>query len=169
MKTTDQPSDGARDFDFVIGRWHTVNQRRLASLKDSNEWETFESTEEARRLPAGIGNYDDFRPINWRPGFAAMSLRIFNPETKLWSIYWLDNKTGGMDKTGSLQAPVVGKFIKGVGIFEGDDMWDDTPIRVRYKWSVLSADSATWEQSLSADGGKTWETNWIAHHSRVRD
>jgi hypothetical protein len=98
-----------------------------------------------------------------------MSLRIFNPETKLWSIYWLDNKTGGMDKTGSLQAPVVGKFIKGVGIFEGDDMWDDTPIRVRYKWSVLSADSATWEQSLSADGGKTWETNWIAHHSRVRD
>ncbi|SFA75963.1 hypothetical protein SAMN04515620_102175 [Collimonas sp. OK607] len=169
MKEVEQLSDGARDFDFVIGRWHTVNQRRLTSLQGKDEWETFESTEEARQLPAGIGNYDDFHPISWRPGFVAMSLRIFNPETKLWSIYWLDNKTGGMDKTGSLLAPVVGKFTNGVGIFEGDDIWDNKPVRVRYTWSVLAADNATWEQALSTDGGKTWETNWIARHSRVRD
>lgn len=160
--------DATKDWDFFIGRWHTVNRRLVARLKGATEWETFESTAEAHFLPGGIvGNLDVYKPINWRPGMVGMTIRIYSPETKLWSIYWLDNKTGGLDANGVLQPPVVGKFTNGMGIFEGDDTLDGKPIRVRYIWSDITCDAAKWQQAMSPDGGKTWETNWIMQFTRV--
>lgn len=53
-------------------------------------------------------------PVDWRPGFVGMSLRSYSPTTGLWSIYWLDNKTGGLDAAGNLLPPVVGRFDNGV-------------------------------------------------------
>jgi len=37
---------------------------------------------------------------------------------------------------------------------------------VRYVWLNLSPNAARMEQSYSADGGKTWEVNWICELSR---
>lgn len=162
-----QVSDGSRDFDFLVGRWQVVNRRLVGRLQGSTNWETFEAAQEAYALPGGIGDYDILKPVNWRLGFVGMTLRVFSPETRLWSIFWIDNKTGGLDKSGSLLAPVVGKFTDGVGIFEGDDMLNNKVVRVRYKWFDISANSARWEQSMSADGGKTWEVNWTSQHTRV--
>ncbi|AIY41188.1 hypothetical protein LT85_2030 [Collimonas arenae] len=167
MNSTEQRAEGARDFDFIVGHWHVVNHRLVGRLQGSTKWETFEADQVAYPLPGGIGDYDDFQPINWRPGFVGMSLRIFSPETRLWSIFWIDNKTGGLDQAGTLLAPVVGKFIDGVGIFEGDDTLDGKVVRVRYKWFDITPNSAKWEQSMSADGGKTWEVNWTSEHTRV--
>lgn len=39
-------------------------------------------------------------------------------------------------------------------------------MRVRYVWSQITANSAHWEQALSADGGATWQTNWIMEFRR---
>ena len=172
LSTTDgqiaNNQDATKDWDFFIGNWHTADKRLLARLKGSSEWETFEATVEAHFLPGGIvGNMDVYKPINWRPGMVGMTIRIFSPVSKLWSIYWLDNKTGGLDANGILQPPVVGKFVNGVGIFEGDDTLDGKPIRVRYTWSDITANSAKWEQAMSPDAGKTWETNWTMQHTRV--
>jgi hypothetical protein len=33
-------------------------------------------------------------------------------------------------------------------------------------WSEITATSFHWEQAFSADGGRTWETNWIADFVR---
>ena len=33
--------------------------------------------------------------------------------------------------------------------------------------SDMTATSARWEQASSADGGNTWETNWILEFQRV--
>jgi hypothetical protein len=39
-------------------------------------------------------------------------------------------------------------------------------ILVRYVWTNISPKSARMEQSFSADGGKSWEANWICELSR---
>jgi hypothetical protein len=159
--------DGIRDFDFLLGSWRVDNRRLRKRLQNNDEWETFDATQHNQALPGGIGNFDDFIADSWRPGFVGMSLRLFNPQTKLWSIYWLDNNTAGLDTSGLLLPPVVGKFDQGVGVFECDDQLDGKPIRLRYTWSDITPDSARWEQAMSPDGGATWEMNWRMLFQRV--
>jgi len=50
---------------------------------------------------------------------------------------------------------------------ECDDTFDGRPIRVRYTWSRVTTGSPRWEQAFSADGGSTWETNWINDFARA--
>jgi hypothetical protein len=160
--------DGARDFDFWMGRWKVKNRRLVRRLAGCTEWETFDASSHARALPAGIGNFDDFVPDGWRPGFVGMTLRVFNPQTRQWSIYWLDNDTGGIDSaTGQLRPPVVGGFVDGVGTFVGRDTFEGRPILVKFVWSGIRADAARWHQEFSADDGRTWETNWIMEMTRA--
>lgn len=165
---TDTPS-GIDDFHFLLGHWRVHNRRLVKRLQGCTEWETFPATQHNQALPAGIGNIDDFIAESWRPGFVGLSLRLFNPQTRLWSIYWLDNQTGGLNPAGSLLPPVVGRFSNGVGIFEGDDVLDGRAIRVRYTWSAITPHSAQWEQAMSADAGHTWEMNWRMKFERAEE
>ncbi len=50
----------------------------------------------------------------------SLTLRLFNPQTKLWSIYWADSNTGVLDK------PVVGSFSNKVGHFYSRGMVQPT-------------------------------------------
>ena len=109
----------------------------------------------------GLGNMDEFR-TDYKGGLVGLSLRFFDPKTRLWSIYWTDTRRSGL-----LEPPVVGSFSDGVGVFECDDTFDGRPIIVRYVWSDMTATTARWAQSFSADGGETWETNWTVEHRRV--
>ncbi|MBC3883874.1 hypothetical protein [Undibacterium griseum] len=168
MNHSDNIQPAQQAFDFFIGHWHIENQRLTRRLQSATEWEHFSATQTVCQLPGGIGNYDDFSAPDWRPGFVGMSLRIFNPVTACWSIYWLDNQSGGLDGAGILTPPVVGRFHQGTGIFEGDDMLDGKPVRVRYTWSDITADSAKWEQAMSDDGGANWETNWRMQMRRIK-
>ena len=161
-------ADGAKDFDFWMGRWKIDNRRLLERLAGCDEWESFEAIVEAWPLPAGVGNYDQFVGVNWRPGFVGVSLRAYNRATRQWSIYWLDNRTGGFDPdTGALAAPVIGQFRHGVGEFTGPDTYEGRPIVVKYTWSRITGSSAHWEQAFSTDDGRTWETNWTMDMTRL--
>lgn len=148
------------DFDFLLGHWNVSNRRLKKRLQGNDDWEVFDATQHNQRLPGGIGNFDDYIASAWRPDFVGMTLRLFNPQTACWSIYWLDNVTGGVDAMGLMLPPVVGRFSDGVGIFEGDDMLDGRPIRVRYTWSSAAGGSPQWEQAMSDDNGASWELNW---------
>ena len=48
---------------------------------------------------------------------------------------------------------MIGSFSGDVGIFEGDDTFDGTPIRVRFVWSGVTTPTPRWEQAFSDDGG----------------
>jgi NIPSNAP len=146
--------DGSKDFDFWMGRWRMQNRRLRERLKGSREWEEFESTGEARKLPGGLGNEDVYR-TDFAGGFVAMSFRFYDPAAGRWAIYWADNRRGTLDP------PVYGSFEGGNGVFEGDDTFEGRPIRVRFIWSRVDTGAPRWEQAFSGDGGKTWETNWI--------
>jgi len=150
------------DFDFLVGRWSIRNERLKERLRGSTEWETFQAAGEARLLPGGIGNTDSFvAGGGWRPGFVGITVRLYDRTDDLWRIYWADNMRGLFDP------PVIGAFSDGVGTFEGDDQHEGTPVRVRFKWTHEGTRAARWEQAFSADGGGTWETNWIMHMTRA--
>ena len=159
--------NAARDFDFLMGPWRISNTRLVQRLAGCNDWEVFDATGTARPLPGDIGNCDDFTPLAWKPGFVGMTLRVFSPVTRRWSIYWLDNATGGLDAaTGLLQPPVVGGFHDGVGLFYGEEVLKGRPVRVRFTWSQMQTGAPRWEQAFSEDGGATWEVNWVMEFAR---
>lgn len=158
------------DFDFLIGTWRTHQRRLKVRLQGSSDWETFAATSSVQKLPGGVINFDTLVAEAWRPGWVGMSLRLFNPVTNLWSIYWVTNDGGGIDaSTHRLSPPVVGRFAGDEGLFEGEDDFDGQPIRVRFRWQRLGADRAQWEQAFSADDGQSWETNWVMAFERTAE
>jgi hypothetical protein len=157
-------NDGRRDFDFFHGRWRIVNQRLKQRLAGSTEWQEFECpAQECRPVLGGLGNSDNFDTETFSDGkpFRGMTLRLFDPRTRLWSIYWADDRAPG------LQPPVLGRFVNGRGEFFGDDTFNGKPIRVKFIWSDITQTSARWEQAFSPDGEKTWETNWRMQMTRI--
>ena len=153
--------DGRNDFDFYFGRWRIHNRRLAHRLAGSTAWQTFEADQHCRPLLGGLGNLDAFSApafVDGKP-IEGMTLRLFDPATRTWSIYWAD------DRSHVLQPPVVGRWTGDRGTFEGDDTFDGKPIRVRYTWTRSAA--PTWEQAFSTDGGATWETNWYMAMTRV--
>jgi hypothetical protein len=92
---------------------------------------------------------------------------------KLQLIYWLSilQFTSTCAIAGESPAPArdgshVGEFNGNRGEFYDQEQYKGCAILVRYVWSNVSPKSARMEQSFSADGGKTWETNWICELSR---
>ena len=163
-----QEQSTARDFDFLIGCWNVHNRRlrdRLAGTDSScgREWEEFDGCVVSRRILAGMGSQDVFR-TDHDGGFVGMSFRFFDPDTQVWSIYWADSR-----RPGALDPPVLGWFEGDSGVFEGTDMFEGRPIRVRFTWSRVTTPAPRWEQAFSEDGGRTWETNWVMDFTREGD
>ena len=129
-----------------------------------DEWIQFEATSEARPIVGGAGNIDTYSAPDFpgRPGFEGFTLRLFEPATGLWRIWWASSIGDGL-----LDEPVVGRFEDGVGIFECDEVIDGILLRVRYTWTVETWDSLRWQQSFSFDGGESWDTNWVMESTRT--
>ena len=154
-------NDGRNDFDFLMGTWKVRHRMLKDRLKGSEEWIEFEGDTVARKILNGIGNLDDNlihmkdRPVH------AITLRLFNPASREWSIYW------STDRTGILDVPVIGGFKDGVGQFYSQEVFESRHIYSRFIWSKITATSCQWQQAFSEDGGKTWETNWVMEFERV--
>lgn len=158
--TESHPRAG-REFDFLMGDW-IVHHRRLANrLVGDTNWIEFDGTMSAREILGGGGNLDE-NVINLPGGsYQAISLRLFNPATGYWSIYWADGR-----RTDVLDPPVIGSFNNGRGVFLAHDTLDGRPIQVRFSWSDMSPTSGHWEQAFSPDGGVSWEPNWTMTFAR---
>jgi hypothetical protein len=155
------PAAGARDFDFLIGRWSVAHRRLRRRLEGDTRWDRFGGTCEMRLLLGGLGNIDDNIIALPDGTYRGSALRLFDPATTRWSIWWMDSRAPG------LQPPVHGRFENGVGTFRGDDTLRGRPIRVRYVWSDIAATHARWVQAFSPDAGATWEENWIMEFTRA--
>jgi hypothetical protein len=154
---------GVHDFDFIAGRWRVHHRRLKERLAGNDEWQEFAGTSDARLILDGAGNVDD-NVIELPAGtYRAATLRSYDPESRQWSIWWLD----GRFPRGPLDPPMVGGFKDGVGTFLADDTFGGKPIVVRFIWSEITEASARWEQAFSSDGGETWEVNWIMEFTRV--
>jgi hypothetical protein len=145
----------SQDFDFFFGDWRVRHQRLRERLVGCDDWVEFEGSCSARSVLGGSGNIDDNVLAMPEGTYRAITLRSFDPETRSWSIWWLDQRFPHR-----LDPPVIGRFEDACGAFYADDCIDDVPIRVRFLWLVSDPQTPRWEQAFSKDGGLTWETNW---------
>ena len=153
--------DGQRDFDFAIGTWKTKVSRRLRPLTGSDTWVDYEGTSVVRPVFNGAANLVELVMDGPAGHFEGMSLRLYNPESKQWSLNFA-SKAGG-----TMTAPTIGEFKNGRGEFYNQETLGGRAILVRFFIIPVDTNTYRYEQAFSADGGKTWEVNWIAMDTRV--
>jgi len=146
------------DFDFLVGDWNVLNRRLTKRLAGSDDWVEFTAPAKSWSLFDGMANVDE---IVFPDGARGLTLRLFDPATRKWSLNWASSDTG------TLFPPVVGRFTDGRGVFYGEDTEGGTPVRVRFVWSDITENSARWDQAFSADDGTSWELNWVMTFTRA--
>ena len=153
--------DGAHDFDFLIGDWKAHVRRLPERLVGSHAWVEYDGISNHKKLLDSNANFEEFEVRGAAGHLKGQTLRLYNPESRQWSIYLVD-----LDKGTLGLPPVVGGFTGNRGEFYDQETWKGRAILVRYMWLNISPKAARMEQSFSDDGGKTWEVNWICELSR---
>src|SRR5687768_4371745 len=116
------------DFDYLVGTWNIRNRTLKEQLAGSNEWNEFDATQECRLILLGLANFDIFHTeIDGKP-FEGFTLRLFDPQTRLWTIYWADSGAVELDDG------KVGSFDGDVGEFFGREVVADKDVIVKFHW-----------------------------------
>ncbi|WP_454858220.1 hypothetical protein [Promicromonospora soli] len=161
--TSSTIADGQRDFDWEIGTWRSTVQVLADPLSESpDEWLQFTGTSTVLPLSDRRANVVEFAVSGPAGRIDALNLRLYEPQAQRWSLTFVNMRDG------LLTPAVYGGFRDGVGEFYGDDQLDGRPVKVRFLIDRVGRDEARFEQAFSADGGTTWETNWIAVDRRFR-
>ena len=155
--------DGGRDFDWEIGRWTTRLSRLVHPLTGSDEWIEYVGTTVVRKVWDGRANLVELSVEGPDGRFEGLSLRLYDPRARQWSLHYANAASG------TLVPPSIGEFRDGRGEFYSQEKFGDRTILVKFVISVVTPDSARFEQSFSDDGGRTWELNWIATDTRVKE
>jgi len=162
-----QPSptkrDGQHDFDFHIGTWKTHLRRLIDPLTGSTQWVEYEGTTVVRKVWNGRANLVELVADSPAGHFEGLNLRLYNPQSHQWSLNFANSKGG------TLSPPTIGEFKNGRGEFFAQETLNGRAILVRFVMSDITPDSCRFEQAFSDDGGKTWEVNWIAIDTRMKD
>jgi hypothetical protein len=155
-------ASSAHDFDYLVGTWKLRNRKLKSRLTHSTEWIGFESRVEMHQILGGLGNIDRYTDQASGKPYEGVAVRLFDPKTRLWSIYWADGSRGTFDP------PVVGSFENKVGHFFARDTFNGRNIIVVFRWDVRNPSLPIWSQAFSTDDGKTWEWNSINVSERSR-
>ena len=131
LQITASPTSSASDFDFLVGKWKMHNRHLNKRLENCQEWTEFDSSDENSKILGGADDMDTYSTTEF-PGqegklFEGLTLRLFDPKTRLWSLYWIASNTGTIDP------PVVGSFENDVGHFFGKDTFKGKPIIVLFR------------------------------------
>jgi hypothetical protein len=154
--------DGSHHFDPLLGRWKYHLKRRLKPLTGSNAWIDLEGTGLCRKIWDGaMVEQAVFDGAGTH--IEGVVVRLYDPQSHQWRLYWANRKNGILDP------PQVGQFKDGRGEFFAQDTIDGKVLLVRFAWTNLDTKAPHFEQSYSADGGKTWEVNWITDQTKIVD
>lgn len=152
--------DGRHDFDFNFGSWTTKLRRLQKPLSGSTTWVEYEGSSKVREILDGRANLVELEVEGPTGRIEGLSLRLYEPASRQWSLNFAGIRTG------TLSPPVFGAFHDACAEFYGQDTFEGRAILVRFVISDITPDSARFEQAFSADGGRTWEVNWIATDTR---
>src|SRR4030095_4660041 len=155
LKIVPSKNSSKSDFDFLIGTHYVHHKKLKTRLNNSHDWEESDGTQEMQIVLDGLGDVDRyFMTTSEGKPIEGLALRLFNPKTKLWSIYWADSRFGTLDPV-----PVVGSFKDSVGYFFAMDKSNGKDIIIQFKWDLTNPNQPVWGQAFSSDRGKSWEWN----------
>ena len=163
VEQTRMERDGQGDFDFEIGTWKTHLRLLSRPLTGSTTWVEYEGTTVVRKVWDGRANLVELVADGPAGHFEGLSLRLYNPQSRQWSLNFSNSRAGTLDP------PMIGEFKNGRGEFYGQDKLNGRTILVRFVISNITPNSCHFEQAFSDDGGKSWEVNWIVDDTRVMD
>ena len=166
-QATTPPVDAATQqhgFDWQFGAWDIHMSRLLHPLTGSKTWTPLDGTVVVRKVWGGRANLAEIDTQGSSGHLQFLALRLYNPQSKQWNLLFA-HSDGGVLTTPAL----VGEFKDGRGVFyDQEPSYQGRAILVRFTFLSLNADSSRDEQAFSADGGKTWEVNWINTQTRKK-
>jgi hypothetical protein len=157
----DASGDGQHDFDFNLGTWKTHVSRLLHPLSGSSTRAEYDGTSVVNKVWGGRANLLELEVDGPAGHIEGAGLRLYNPRSHQWSLNWASSADGDMEH------PVIGRFAGGRGEFFDHEVINGKSVLVRNTFSDISQDFARFEQAFSADGGRSWETNWIITFARI--
>lgn len=157
-----EPHDGAHDFDFNFGTWHTHIKRQSKALSGASEFIELDGTVTVRKVWDGRAQLEEIEADGPNGHWEGMTLFLYNPQAHQWS------QTFASSKNGVLQPPAIGSFKDGKGELYSQDTFNGRTILIRATWSDIKADSHHFQEDFSDDGGKSWEPALIADLTRVK-
>ena len=153
------------DFSFLVGKWSVLNRRLKERLNNCEEWIEFQAEMETKPILNGLGLMDEMKSSYFGEEFIGLSIRMFNPASNTWTIYWADTAHPAI----GLKEQVVGVFKNGMGEFFGKEMYKDKEVKLRFIWTKPSVDTAKWEQAYYDEINTKWETNWTMLFTALKE
>lgn len=157
------PRDGAHDFDFDLGAWHTHSSRLMHPLTGSHDWIQLDGQTIVTPIWGGKANLAEYKADGPNGPLELLALRLYDPQARQWAINFA---TPGGGSLGSV--PGVGEMRDGRMTFYDQEKIGGRTIMVRFQIWPITRDIAQSEQAFSADGGKTWEVNWVNKYARMK-
>ncbi|MEP6473622.1 MAG: hypothetical protein ABJC74_07855 [Gemmatimonadota bacterium] len=154
--------DGSHDFDFEFGAWHAHLRRLLHPLSSSTNWVEYDALSTVHEVWGGKANLGEFKIDSPALKLEGLSLRLYNPASHQWSIRWSNAADG------QVGPPMIGEFKDGRGLFFDQEEFGGRAILVRFIFSDISPAAFKLEQAFSADGGASWEPNWLVSFTRPK-
>jgi hypothetical protein len=158
-----QQRDGSHDFDWEVGVWNTHLRVLRQNPDGTTSWVTYEGTSNV--IPIWNCRADMVQLEATGPGgrhIEAINLRLYDKETRQWNLNFANVEAA------MFGVPTIGEFRNGVGTFYDEEPIGGRQVLVRGMWSHITVTSAHFVQSISDDGGRTWQVNWIADDTRVK-
>ena len=150
--------DGVHDFDFAVGTFHTHIRRAPDPFAEPTKWLVYDGIKTTRKILDGYGDVETIE-ADGPSHLQVLNLFFYDKTTRQWNLYF--------PQPGNMGAPAIGEFHDGVGIFMEQDSYKGRTMLARQQWTPTGPDSYRFEQSFSADFGKTWVSNFIANLTRV--
>lgn len=144
-----KPNGKPGEFDWLTGEWRIANRQK----QQDGKWIEFPGEATCWSILKGVGHVEELR-IPARD-FSGMGLRLLDHDTRVWSDFWVNAKSGVLGGAG-----LTGGFVNGDGIFESVDEADKQRV-YRGVWDrIVPGKSHRWSQAASSDGGRTWDVSW---------
>lgn len=152
-------------FDFLIGKWSVLNRRLKERLANCDDWLEFQAEMETKRILNGLGLMDEMKSSHFGEHFVGLSIRMVDPKTNVWTIYWADTAS----PENYMKEQVTGQFKDGIGVFFGKEVYKNQEVPLRFTWKKPSANTALWEQAYYDERKNEWETNWTMLFTSVTE